>query len=187
MSNQLISQLTVPVEVGGVVQNVTYDIKDAEARQRIAELGSALYWMGVTTTALTDGDTTNPITINGDSVTAQAGGVAQYSGTEFVWSGSAWQVLGQGNLGALAYKNDASGSFTPAGSVTVEQGTDTTTTVNSITAVGTLPSFTYTAGTENLAFSAGTLPTKGADTSVVTASGTRSATFSGTQDTITVS
>ena len=187
MPNALVSQLTLPVLVNGEIQNVTYDIKDAEARARIAQLGQALYWIGVTTTALTDGDTTNPITVNSEQVTANAGGVAQYNGTEFVWSGSAWQLLGHGNLGTLAFQNSASGSYTPAGTVSVSEAADTTTTVNSITAVGTLPSFSYDSATEALTFSQGTLPTKGADTSVVTASGARTASFSGTAATITVS
>lgn len=187
MPNALISTLTVPVEVNGVIQDVTYDIKDAYARQAIENLGHALYWMGVTTTALTDGDTTNPITIGGESVTANVGGVAQYSGTEFVWNGSAWQKLGEGTLGALAYKDSASGNFTPVGTVSVTDGADTTTTVNSITAVGSLPSFSYDSTTEELTFNAGSLPTKGADTTVVTASGARTATFSGTQGNVIVS
>lgn len=58
------------------------------------------------------------------------------------------------NLGDLAFVDQASGSYTPAGNVSV---TLNTTTVNSITAVGTLPS--YSQGT----FSAGTLPTHGND------------------------
>lgn len=187
MPNALISSITVPVDVSGTITNVTYDIKDAEARQRISELGKALYWIGVTTTALTDGSTTNPITVDGDSVTASAGGVAQYDTKEFVWNGTAWQELGDGQLGALAYKNSASGSYTPAGTIAVSEAADTTTTVNSITDVGTLPVFTYDSSNEALTFSAGSLPTKGADTTVVTASGARTATFSGTADTITVS
>jgi len=77
----------------------------------------------------------------------------------------------------------ASASYTPAGSVSVTQGTDTTTTVNSITDVGTLPSFSY--ANETLTFNEGTLPTKGSDTTVVTASGSRTASFSGTAATIT--
>ena len=187
MPNAQMSTLTVPVEVGGVIQNVTYDIKDATARARIAELGQALYWMGVTTTALAEGDTTNPITINSEQVTANVGGIAAYNGTEFAWNGSAWQVLGPGNLGTLAYQNSASGSFTPAGGVTVDNGSDTTDTVNGITNVGTLPSFSYDAQNEALTFSAGTLPTQGAAKTFVTQSGTRTATFSGTADTVTVS
>lgn len=185
MPNQLLSVLTLPVDVGGEIQNITYDIKDAYARQRIAELGSAVYWMGVTTTTLSDGSTTNPITINGDSVTAETGGMAQYDGVEYVWSGSAWQEMGHGNFGSLAFKSSASGSFTPQGTINITPGTDTTTTVNSITAVGTLPKFTQSG--ETLVFSAGTLPTKGADTTVVTASGSVTATFSGTAGSVTVS
>lgn len=185
MSNALISTLTVPVNVEGTITNVSYDIKDAYARQRIEQLGSAVYWMGVTTTALADGASTNPITINGEQVTAEVGGMAQYDAVEFVWNGSAWQEMGHGNFGALAFKSTATGSFTPAGTISVSQAADTTTTVNSITAVGALPSFT--ASGETLAFNAGTLPTKGADTTVVTASGGVSATFGGTEGTVTVS
>lgn len=185
MSNALVSSITVSVNVGGAPTDVTYDIKDAYARERLESLSSALYWIGVTTTALSEGSTTNPILIGGNSVTASEGAVAQYNETEFAWDGSEWQLLGHGNLGALAYKNNASGSYTPAGTVNVTQGDDSTTTVNSITAIGTLPSFTVSG--ENMIFNAGTLPTKGSDTTVVTASGTRTASFSGTVATITVS
>ena len=185
MPNQLLSVLTLPVDVNGEIHNITYDIKDAYARQKIAELGKPVYWMGVTTTTLSDGATTNPITIGGDSVTADVGGMAQYDAIEYVWNGSAWQELGRGNFGSLAFKSSASGSFTPEGSVAVTKGDDSTTTVNSITAVGTLPYFT--ASGETVVFNAGTLPTKGADTSVVTASGSVTATFSGTAGSVTVS
>lgn len=187
MPNQLVYQLTVPIEINGVIQDVTFDIADSEARARLAELGEALYWVGVTTSVLSDGDTTNPIVVNGENVTVRKGGVAQASGTEYAWNGNAWQTLAPGNLGTLAYQNSATGSYTPAGNVSVEQGTDTKTTVNSIVAIGTLPSATYDATEHMLTFHPGTLPTKGADTQVVTASGTRSATFAGTAGTVTVS
>lgn len=180
-----ISQLTVPIDVSGTITNVTYDIKDAVARQAIADLGHALYWVGVTTTALTDGDTTNPITVGGDSVTVTTGGVAQYNGTELVWNGTSWQVLGEGNLGALAYKNDASGSYTPAGTIAITQGTDTTASVEGVDSVGTLPSFSVSG--ETLSFSAGTLPTKASAVTVITARGADTAAFTGTAATITVS
>ena len=87
------------------------------------------------------------------------------------------------DLGDLAFKDSASATYTPAGSISVSQGTDTTTIINPITDVGTLPSFSVSG--EVMTFNAGELPTAGADTSVVTASGTRTATFSGTQATIT--
>lgn len=176
-----VSQLTV--SISGV--STTLNIKDAEARRLIEALGDAMTWLGVTTTALTDGSTTNPITINSESVTATQGNVVQYDGEEFAWSGSAWQSLGKNNFGALAFKSSASGSYTPTGSITVTHGSDSTTTVNSITAVGTLPSFSLSG--ETLVFSAGTLPTKGSDQTVVTASGVDTASFSGNAATITVS
>jgi hypothetical protein len=177
MANALVSSITI--------SGVTYDLKDLYARERLENLSSALYWVGVTTTELTDGATTNPISVGGTDVTVAVGGVAQYSETEFAWDGTEWQLLGQGNLGALAYKTSASGSYTPAGTVTVTEGDDTTTTVNSITAVGTLPSMTVSG--ETLVFDPGTLPTKGDNTTVVTASGTRTAAFTGTAATVTVS
>ena len=176
-----ISKLTVTVNG----ESVTVDLKDAYARQLIEALGDVLHWMGVTTSVLTDGATTNPIVINGASKTATTGGVAQYDGEEFAWDGNAWQSLGKNNFGSLAFKNSASGSYTPAGTITVTHGSDTTVTVNSITAVGTLPSWTLSG--ETLVFNAGTLPTKSADQTVVTASGVDTASFSGTAATITVS
>lgn len=239
-----ISKITLP-------SGTTYDIKDEGARELISELMNFRTYLGVTTTVLTDGATTNPITIFGQSVTAQAGDVATYDSDEFIWNGSAWQKFGDlSGLGALAYKDSASGSFTPSGTVTqptftgssstvtitannntsgnyqpagtVSQpsftgsafnstgsftpagsiaftnenkaaavgtvtGTATYTpagsvstptitvtpstgTVNSITAVGTLPSLTTTVANETLTigWSAGTLPTKGSNQTVVT-------------------
>ncbi len=182
MPNYL-SQLVLPVDNAGTVSNVTFDLKDAGARALIEDIGRALYWIGVTTTALTDGDTTNPITVNGESVTAKLGGMASYSGSEFVWNGSAWQEMGKNNFGALAFKSSCEEDYTPAGSV-ASNNDATTDTVNSITAVGTLPSANFTVSGEVATFnwSAGTLPTKGADQTVLTDVGTFA--FTGTQTTI---
>ena len=183
-----LSKLTLPVNVGGTVQNVEYTIKDAEARQLIEDLGHALYWIGVTTTALTDGATTNPIQVNGESITAKLGGMASYSGSEFVWNGTAWQELGKNNFGALAFKSSASGDYTPAGTVNVTQAADTTDTVTPFGSAGSLPEayFTVSGETATFNFDAGALPTAGTDVTVVTAAGEVSATFSGTAATITV-
>jgi hypothetical protein len=184
-----LSKLTLPVNVGGTVTNVEYTLKDAEAREMIEDLGHALYWMGVTTDALTDGATTNPITINSESVEAKLGGMASYDGSEFVWNGSAWQELGKNNFGALAFKSSASGTYTPAGSVEITQGTDTTDTVTPFGTAGTLPDAYYTVSGETATFnfSAGSLPTAGSDVTVITARGTDTAAFTGTEATITVS
>lgn len=105
----------------------TLHVKDAEARQDIADIKSsitgAMHWLGYTTTGLTDGATTNPVEIDGKSVTAQAGDVVAIVGEEgkadleFVFSGEKWQEYGStGSIKALAFKDNASGSITPAGS-----------------------------------------------------------------------
>ena len=187
----ILTQLELMVEVEGVQQLVTFDLQDAGARELIAALGNAVKWLGVTTTELVDNVTTSPdIIVGGETKTATAGGMAQYSGEEFVYDGSKWQSIGKNNFGNLAFKNSASGNFTPAGTVgapTISVTGNTTGTVNSITDVGTLPAWTVN-GTK-ATFNAGTLPTKGADQTVVTDMGTISAdapTFTGTQGTVTV-
>lgn len=247
-----ISKITLP-------NGNTYDLKDAAAREDIEEIKQAITggvtFMGETTTALTDGATTNPITINGSSVTCIKGYLVVYDSKEFVFDGTKWIEMGDLSvLGDLAYKNSASGSYTPAGTVSqptfsgssltstgnftpqggvtlssaattstgavsyisalgtksfsgtaatikpkvtaagtvaISTGSGTanytpagsvsaptisvssagsTTTVNSITAVGTLPELTTTVTNENLTigFSQGTLPTKGSNTTVKT-------------------
>lgn len=131
-----ISKITLP-------SGNSYDIKDAKARDDIADLKSsltgAMHYEGITTTALTDGSTTNPITIDGKSVTVVAGAVAIYGEKEFVFNGTKWQEFGStGSLKALAFKDSASGKFTPAGSVGTPTITVTPSTTNvKATASGT--------------------------------------------------
>ena len=188
MSANYMSKITLPVNVNGEIQNIEFTIKDAEARQMITDLGNALYWIGVTTTALSEGATTNPISIGGQDVTAKLGGLASYNGMEYAWNGSAWQGMGPNNLGALAYKNSASGDYTPAGSVSIEKGTDTTDTVTGVSANGTLPQayFTQSGATLTFNFNAGALPTLADQKTFVTQRGDDTAAFSGTAATITV-
>lgn len=171
-----ISQITMP-------SGTTYNIKDAQAR-------SAKGWIGITTTALTDGATTNPITINGQSVTAGAGDITSYDEQEFIFNGSAWQEFGDlSDLGTLAYKDSASGSYTPQGSVAAPDVTvtPTTDTIKPVTDVGSMPTFTVSG--ETLIIGAGAVPTLGADKTFMTdASASASAPeFTGTQGTVTVS
>lgn len=93
-------------------------------------------------------------------------------------------------LGTLATKSTIENhSYTPAGSVSVTPTvTVNTTTVNSITAVGELPSLSMTVTNEVLSFTwaAGSLPTKGNDTTVATGIDTATATasFTGTAATL---
>lgn len=115
MANGTIEQVQLPS--GNI-----YDIVDAGARQLIEALENYSAYLGVTTTPLTDGSTTNPITIGGQSVTAKHGEIANYGSGEFIWNGNIspaqWQEFGDlSALGDLAFKDTASGSFTPAGSV----------------------------------------------------------------------
>ena len=57
-------------------------------------LASAMLFLGTTTTAITDGATTNPVVIGGANKTVTAGNVVLYGSKEFVWTGSAWEELG---------------------------------------------------------------------------------------------
>ena len=108
MPNPEISQITLP-------SGTTYDIKDSVARSAIA---SNITYVGVTTTALTDQATTNPIQVNGESYTATKGNLVVYDHKEFLFDGTKWDELGDlTGLGDLAYKDSASGSYTPQGTV----------------------------------------------------------------------
>lgn len=56
--------------------------------------GDNTHFIGTTTTVITDGATTNPITVDGESYTAVKGDIVIYDGTEFIFDGSAWQSFG---------------------------------------------------------------------------------------------
>lgn len=57
-------------------------------------LDKAIIWQGVTTTEISDGSTTNPVTINGQPYTAKKGDMVSYGATEFVFNGTVWQEFG---------------------------------------------------------------------------------------------
>ena len=78
----------------------TYDLKDATAR---ATMAGAIKILGSTSTELTDGATTNPITINNESVTATQNDAVFYGNKEFVFDGTNWHEFGDmTGLGDLA-------------------------------------------------------------------------------------
>lgn len=168
----------------------TYDLKDTEARSAIAALESYSDYLGVTSDALTDGATTNPVTINGESVTAVKGNIVNYGSKEFIWNGSAWQEFGDMSaIGAMGYVDTASGSVTAAGNVsgTAVSFNPTSQTIDELDSVGTLP--TMSVSGEVLTLAPGALPTKKSTTSVVTALGEASVTdptFTGTAVSVTV-
>lgn len=102
------------------------------------------------------------------------------------------QATLEGQLGDLAYKDTASGSFTPSGSVAAPTITITTQTevVKGINANGTLPSWSAAVSEETLSFSfsAGALPTTKNTTAVTGATAAATApAFTGTAGTVTVS
>ena len=184
-----ISKITLPT-------GTTYDLKDQGARDLISTLSSPTFYLGVTTTELTDGCSTSPITIGDKSVTPKSGDIVGYGNSEFVWSDTEnkWREFGStGSLKALAFKDNASGAYTPAGTVSAPDISVTadTATITPFGSAGTLPAFTATVSDETLTlgFSAGTLPSAGTDVTVATGikSATASApTFTGTGATITV-
>lgn len=182
------------------------EIKDATARAAIGAISGAMKYLGKTTTAISDGSTTTPITVGGTSVTPTAGDVVIYGNSEYVWADTegCWREFGStGSLKALAFKDSASGSYTPAGEIsapTVSVSVNTT-NIKPFGSAGTLPSCTFprmtaTVSGETLtlgwtagSFSAGTLPSAGADVSVATGIKSASATaptFTGTASDITV-
>ena len=113
-----ISQITLP-------SGTTYNIKDTVARQAAS---GGMVLRGKTTTALEDGATTNPIQIEGSSYTAVNQDCVIYGNKEFIFDGTTWYELGDtSGLGDLAYKDSASGSFTPAGTIALTTSTETPT------------------------------------------------------------
>lgn len=184
-SPNYMSTMILLVDVNGTKQEVEFTVKDAEARQLINALGNAVKWLGVTTTELVDNVTTSAdITIDGQTVTATEGGMAQYNGEEFVYNGTKWQSIGKNNFGNMAFADTASASYTPSGTVAISAGTDTTDNVTGVTDVGALPYFTQNG--EAVTFHPGTLPTADTQKTFVTQRGTDTAAFTGTAATIQV-
>lgn len=115
-----INQVTLP-------SGTTYDLRDS----RVDTLEGFTRYLGVTTTELTDGATTNPIVINNESVTASSGDIVLYGNSEFIFDGTHWNAFGDlSALGTLAYKNSIAVSTTATGTVSQPtfSGSETTST-----------------------------------------------------------
>lgn len=122
-----ISQITL-------LNGTTYNLKDTQARADIAAIEAAISggvtFMGETTTALTDGSTASSIVINGSTITAVKGYLVVYNSKEFVYDGSKWIEMGDLSLiGDLGWKDTASATYTPAGSVSQPSFTGAQSTV----------------------------------------------------------
>lgn len=65
-------------------------------------IAAAMNFKGTTTTNLTDGDNTSPISIGGEDYTPVNGDVVLNGSKEFVWTGTAWEELGDESSWALS-------------------------------------------------------------------------------------
>ena len=179
MPNPILCTITMP-------SGNTYDLVDAGARELIKELLNFHEWLGITTSAVEEGSSINPVVIDGVEVTAEAGDVVSRSTDheDFVLSSTGvWQSFGHlSGLGALAFKDTASASYTPQGSIS---GTTLgTKTVKQLKTAGTMP--TFTVQNTNLIITNGVEPT-GEDVTVGDGTVSAEGSFSGTAATITVS
>ena len=123
------------------------EVKDAVAR---AAIGGATHFIGVTSTALTDGQTISKVTIGGEEKDLANGDLMLYGSKEFIFSSADGKVHELGDttgLGALAYKSEASATYTPAGSVS-KPDIDVTPTTGTVAAFKTAGS--VTAGSANV-------------------------------------
>lgn len=179
-----------------------YEIADKWARDQITAItgGSAVVFKGVSTTPLTDGGNENP-TVGGEVISSKTTGDLYFVGNdEYIYGADQkWHWLGNqlGQLGDLAYKDTASTTYTPAGTVTKPTFTGTASTISmDYTPAGTVskPTFTGTASTVNISYTPGgtvTQPTFSGTASTVNISYTPGGTvtqptFSGTASTVNI-
>lgn len=130
-----ISKITLP-------SGTTYDIKDAVARNAMA---GGVHVRGVTTTAITDGATTTSYKIGSNTLTAANGDLVIYDKKEFIFSDSdnKWHEMGDNSaFKALAYKDSASASYKPAGTVSQPTFTGSSSTVTITAADNTSGNYT---------------------------------------------
>lgn len=176
-----ISKITLP-------SGTTYDIKDAQAREDIEALqgiaAGGIQLVGKTTTAISDESTTSTIVVNGANHNAIKGDLVFYGSKEFVWDGSKWLEFGDmGSLGALAYKDTASATYTPAGSVSQPTFTGT-----SLTSTGNFtPAGGVTVSTKTTSNKTATVSKAASGTATYTPEGSVSKpTFTGSSTSVSV-
>lgn len=174
-----ISKITLP-------SGTTYDIKDAVAR---AAVGGGIHFIGTVTdeTNIVDLQDCSPIYLlpkteqnpNGTEHTPTQNEAVFKGEMEFVYDGSVWHRFGdRSGLGNMALANSASGTFTPAGTISQPEFTGSSSSFNgNVTPTGTV---SLTTSSSNLTVSA-----VGSGEATYTPAGTNSTssvtgTFSGT-------
>lgn len=123
------------------------EVKDAVAR---AAIGGATHFIGVTTTALSDNLTISQVVIGGETKDLANGDLMLYGSKEFIFASADGKVHELGDttgLGALAYKDNATASYTPDGEISKPDidVTPSTATIKEIDQAGSV-----TAGTANV-------------------------------------
>ena len=186
---------------------LTYNIKDQWARDQIGNIGSPMHFKGVALQTLTDGGTQNAAAASGNSYAGAAGDVylQKAPGTgEFVWTGSAWELLGDegsyvthGTYGVTltptASKVTSTTNYKPAGTVSQPTFTGTAATITVTTSykpAGTISQPTFTGSQATITVESTEEFVKNVTSgsgSITLPNGTVSTpSFTGTQATITV-
>ena len=97
--------------IGSVASGNTGLVTGGSVYSAINEaVSSVMKMQGTTTTPLSDGSTTNPVVIDGESYTAKKGDVVLYDGKEYLWAGSAWEQLGDEASWALKTTSISAGT-----------------------------------------------------------------------------
>ena len=120
-----VSSMKLP---GGSVVYFADDLAREQLEAITGAVSGVMHYIGPTTTALTDGAGTSPIQVDGKAYTPNGGDVVSYNNMEFAWSSttSKWFEFGStGALKALAFKDSASGTVTPTGTVSKPSFTGT--------------------------------------------------------------
>lgn len=91
-------------------------------------LTNVLHFLGTTTTAIGDGNTTRTISVGGKSVTANSGDIVMYNGAEFIWTSSAWEKLGDEalwvpNTRTITASHKLTGGGDLSGNITISHAT----------------------------------------------------------------
>lgn len=110
-----------------------------------ADLGleQAMKFLGTTTTDISDASNIDTIIIGSGTVKVEAGNVVLYNGYEYVWTGSAWEQLGQEGSFALKSITISAGNGLEGGgnlesnvAISVKAGTGITVDENGVSNAG---------------------------------------------------